>query len=431
MEENYIPEWVLGGGHIDEGAFCREYLYNNPMVYTDGAFFTAEGKVNCLDQLRKEIYEEVAPYLTRNIPRKVDAILDTMKMECYRQKLPYQETVIHLANGAYKLEEGFLPVKTFCRYRLPVNYNENAPEPKLWLEFLDQLLEPEDILTLQEFMGYCLIPTTAAQKMLIITGRGGEGKSRIGVVMRALFGTNMSTGSIAKVEQSPFARADLEHLLVMVDDDLKMEALKGTNYIKSIVTAEVPMDLERKGIQSYQGQLNVRFMAFGNGTLQALHDRSYGFFRRQIILSTKNRPADRVDDPFLGKRLVEELEGIFLWCLEGLFRLIGQDMQFTISKQARRNMASAIAEGNNMVHFLRSQGYIRFDPEGTASSRGLYGAYKDWCEDNMMTPLGSRTFFSFLTQNAPQYQLIPTNAIPAGNGKFVRGFRGIRLCGRF
>ena len=45
--------------------------------------------------------------------------------------------------------------------------------------FLDGLLIPEDILTLQEYLGYLLIPSTKAQKMLVMTGKGGEGKSRI------------------------------------------------------------------------------------------------------------------------------------------------------------------------------------------------------------------------------------------------------------
>lgn len=112
--------------------------------------------------------------------------------------------------------------------------------------FLSQLLEPEDILTLQEFMGYCFIPSTKGQKMLLLIGKGGEGKSRIGIVLRALLGSNMNTGSIAKVETSPFARADLEHELVMLDDDMKLEALPQTNNIKAIITAELPMDLEKR-----------------------------------------------------------------------------------------------------------------------------------------------------------------------------------------
>lgn len=63
---------------------------------------------------------------------------------------------------------------------------------------------------------------------------------------------------------SPFARADLQNMLVMVDDDMKMEALTQTNNIKAIITAELPMDLEKKGQQSYQGDLRVRFFTVRN-----------------------------------------------------------------------------------------------------------------------------------------------------------------------
>ena len=167
-------------------------------------------------------------------------------MECCEGELPLYLDRIHVANGTVFLDGSFSEEKTFCRNRLPVSFDPNAPAPVKWLEFLNQLLLPEDILTLQEFMGYCFIPSNKGQKMLLLTGRGGEGKSRIGIVLRALLGSNMNTGSIAKVEISPFARADLEHLLVMVDDDMKMEALTQTNNIKAIVTAELPMELEKK-----------------------------------------------------------------------------------------------------------------------------------------------------------------------------------------
>lgn len=49
----------------------------------------------------------------------------------------------------------------------------------------------------------------------------------------------------------------------MIDDDMRLEALKQTNYIKAIVTAKGKMDLERKGKQSYQG-----FMYAASGLLQ-------------------------------------------------------------------------------------------------------------------------------------------------------------------
>ena len=78
---------------------------------------------------------------------------------------------------------------------------------------------------------------------------------------------------------------------------MKLEALKSTHYLKSLITAEMPMDLERKGEQSYQGQMYVRFLAFSNGDLESLYDHSDGFYRRQLILSVKKKPPDREDDP--------------------------------------------------------------------------------------------------------------------------------------
>ena len=250
------------------------------------------------------------------------------------------------------------------------------------------------------------------------------------MVLRALLGQSMNTGSIAKVETNPFARADLEHQLLLVDDDMKLEALPQTNNIKSIVTAELPMDLEKKGKQSYQGQLYVRFLGLGNGSLNSLYDRSVGFFRRQIILTAKERPEGRVDDPFIAEKMCAEAEGIFLWALEGLRRLIANDYRFTISAQAQENMRAAVADGNNAIEFMRSSGYITFEPNAAASSRDLYAAYKLWCEDNAYNALSMKSFCNFLGQNAGAYHIEPTNNIYIGNGKRSRGFTGLKVVTR-
>ena len=69
-----------------------------------------------------------------------------------------------------------------------MEYQAGAAPPIQWLKFLDELLIPEDVQTLQEYIGYLLIPSTKAQKMLILTGKGGEGKSRIGLLLKKLLG---------------------------------------------------------------------------------------------------------------------------------------------------------------------------------------------------------------------------------------------------
>lgn len=424
-----IAVW-FDGKAINEVIFCEEFLRDYPMITVNGTFFTVNGIVNDENRLKKEIYDRIKPYVTSNIAKRVTNLLDVMRMECCAADLLLYQDRIHVANGTYHLDGTFSTEKDYCRNRLPVAYHPEAPQPVTWLHFLSQLLEPEDILTLQEFIGYCFIPSTKGQKMLMLTGKGGEGKSRIGVVLHALLGTNMKTGSVAKVETSNFARADLEHELLMLDDDMKLEALPQTNNIKAIITAELPMDLERKRQQSYQGDLYVRFIGLGNGVLQALHDRSVGFFRRQIILTTKEKDPNRKDDPYIAEKMTAEAEGIFLWALEGLHRLIANDFRFTLSQSALDNLNDAVSDGNNIIDFLASEGYIRFRADYEASSKNLYAVYKQWCDDNALNSLSQKSFGSFLKQNESRYNLEYTNKVNIGGGRFARGFVGIELLQR-
>ena len=427
MQDEIMPPcWVLRGDRVDELAFANEFLTNHHMVSVNGTFFTPDGRLSDENALRKDIFQVISRYIRGGLARKVDSILATLHLACQYPCLDDSMTQVQVQNGTWHLDGSFSTFRDIVVNRLPVAYQPDAPKPERWLQFVDELLEPGDVLTLQEYMGYCLLPVTFGQKMLIIIGRGGEGKSRIGTVMKDLLGDNMYMGSIAKIENSPFARADLEHMLLMVDDDLKMEALKQTNYIKSIVTAELPMDLERKGIQSYQGRLYCRFMAFGNGNLRSLYDRSYGFFRRQLILTTKDRPRNRQDDPYLSIQLRKEKEGILLWCLEGLQRLFYNDFQFTVTPLAEENLNDAIREGNNAVDFMKSEGYFRFDSQGSVTSRALYHAYRDWCDDNAMMAMSSSSFITYINQNQRGFGITYSTNIPIGNGRYARGYKGIR-----
>lgn len=418
------PDW-FDGKTIDEVAYCFSFLNRHPMKCIRDRLFTVDGLIEDEGKIQQLVLEDVMDCLTAGISKKAKSLFEAVKMVAYSPPMPIETDRIHMANGTYFLNGSFTEDKTYCNNRIKVAYNPNAPQPERWLRFLSDLLVPEDILTLQEYLGYCLIPSTKGQKMLMLIGKGGEGKSRIGVVMNAIFGLNMNTTSIQKVENNRFARADLEGKLLMVDDDLDMNALTKTNYVKSIVTAELRMDLERKKEQSYQGQLYVRFLCFGNGALTALHDRSDGFFRRQIILTTKDKPTDRFDDPFLAEKLIAEKEGIFLWMLEGLRRLIVNHYHFTISQRAKDNITSAVRDANNILDFLDSEGYVAFKADYEASTKNLYAAYKRWCEDNAENPLSPKSFANQLSQNAERYHLEPVNNLHIGGGKRCRGYMGI------
>lgn len=164
---NY-PVW-FDGTNINEAAFCEEFLHTHKILFANNAFFTPEGRVTDDLPLRGEIFESLKHYAINNVPRKVTNILEVMKLAAYIEDFPPEANKIHLANGTIYIDGTFIPEKPdIVRMRLPVNYNPDTPEASTWLSFLDQLLYPEDIPTLQEFIGYCLIPSNKGQRLSLI-----------------------------------------------------------------------------------------------------------------------------------------------------------------------------------------------------------------------------------------------------------------------
>ena len=424
------PVW-FDGTNINEALFCDEFLSSRKIIFANGAFFTPDGRVTDDLPLRGEIYEELKCCAVNNIPRKITNILEVMKLAAHVEDFAPEADRIHLANGTLTLDGSFTEGRPdIVRSRLPVAYHPGAPAPAFWLSFLDGLLYAEDIPTLQEFIGYCLIPSNKGQRMMVIKGNGGEGKSQIGAVLGAMFGSNMKDGSIGKISENRFARADLEHILLCVDDDMRMEALRQTNYVKSIVTAQGKMDLERKGKQSYQGWMFARLLAFSNGDLQALSDRSDGFYRRQLVLTTKEKPAGRIDDPDLAEKMKVEVEGIFLWAFEGLQRLVRNNFKFTESQRTKENRETVKRDNNNVYDFLESDGYIRLKADMSISSKELYAIYRMWCDENNLTPLKSRSFSDSVIACQSKYNLEHCNTVTKSAGRRVWGFMGIEAVAR-
>ena len=425
-----LPVW-FDGQNINEALFCEEFLQESRIIFANRAFFTPNGRVTDDIVLRGEVYEKLKSYTISSVPQKIKNIMELLKLEAMVEDLPPQPDRIHVANGTLMLDGRFIEgKKEIVQSRLPVSYNPNAAAPALWLNFLDGLLYEEDIPTLQEFIGYCLIPSNKGQRMMVIKGNGGEGKSQIGAVLSTIFGTNMKDGSIGKISENRFARADLEHILLCVDDDMRMEALRQTNYVKSIVTAQGKMDLERKGKQSYQGWMFARLLAFSNGDLQALYDRSDGFYRRQLVLTTKEKPTDRADDPDLAEKMKTEAEGIFLWALEGLQRLVANNFQFTESDRIRENREAVKRDNNNIFDFMDSEGYIQRKADASISSKDFYEIYRMWCEENSLAPLKARSFSDAMIANAGRFNLEHCNNITNSAGRRVWGFMGVEAIAR-
>ena len=140
---------------------------------------------------------------------------------------------------------------------------------------------------------------------------------------------------------------------------------------------------------------------------------------------TAPRPPAKRRRPAESDGLCAELEGILLWCLEGLHRLVQNNFRFTVSERAAANVDTIKRSSNNVIDFMESEGYFRFKADYSISSKEFYDIYKHWCEDNACHSVSAIRFSAELRQNDRRYNLEATNNIYLPGGRRVRGFVGI------
>lgn len=424
-------DWIKDG-KINELEFCRCFCETRDLLCIGGRLYSLNGEESA-EGIRAAIAEMLFECedncVKTSIAKRTSSLYEALRLYCHSDPLPIEPTKIHVLNGVLNTDGTFSSRKEICVNRLNIEYSPDLGDPEQFLSFLGELLEYEDILTLQEYLGYCLIPSTKGQTALFLIGNGNEGKSRIGVVLKAIFSNAMITGSgiFHRIESDRFFRYNLINKLLMVDDDMNMSALKSTNYIKGIITAEIPIDVEAKGQQSEQGQLYSRFLCFGNGSLQTLYDKTEGFARRLLILSVKPRPQNRTDDPFIANKFLEEKNEIFLWMFSGLQRLIRNNFKFSISEGTMMNRKEAVADDCNIALFLEDNSIIEFGNEFKISSDELYTAYSLWTLKKQIEADNSQNFTRWLKTNSMKYHIKYDCNVPTNDGKHSRGFRGLRI----
>lgn len=352
------PAWLFQG-RVIEADFCDAFRQKyGDMACWGGVFYDENGVVE-RDKLLQRITQELSPYVTTRLAQKAKDLLAALRSFCYQEAPQADPTRIHVKGGYITLDGVFHADRYITQNRLDVEYDPAAQPPAVFLDYVNALLEPEDVLTLQEFLGYCCIPTTKAQKMLFLIGSGGEGKSVLTQVLKGVFGTSMTSGSLHDLERNRFTLANLEGKLLFLDEDMGVSATKESQVQKRLVTANAPLSIERKGEQAVQAMLTCRLMAFGNVPFSTLYDHSEGAFRRRIILTTKPKQEGRRDDRDLPDKILQGKSGVFNWMLEGLSRLTSNGWEFTISQRARENLEETKRESFNLLGFLADENAVR------------------------------------------------------------------------
>lgn len=434
--DSELPNWVVSrydkfGGFkshdINEEIFINVFLNMYGLRFIGSKFYDKEGNQVQEGRLKKQIQDKISKFITKDLAKRTCQLYQALEHHCYTEPPTVEENRICCKNTdlLIDLKTGEITPtnKKFVLSRLGITYKEDAKRAEKWEKFLNDLLYEEDILTLQEYMGYCLIPTTKAQVALFLIGRGGEGKSRIGYILREIFQNRFISDKIHKLEDDRFLSARLEDKLIFYDDDLNTKKLRETGTFKQLITNEIEVEIEPKGKEKRPVQLFTRFVSCGNMALSSCFDKTDGFYRRLLILNCKEKDREK-DDRNLNEKLKGELDEIFNWCLIGLQRLVRNDFNFTASDRAKEAVEDLRNEDNNLIEFFEDTSVFEYKKDAETTTKDIQTVYKIWCDKNGYQCLSDNTLYFYLKSNQKKLKIKYKNRIKS---KRVRGYEGIGL----
>jgi len=353
-------------------------------------------------------------------------VLNFVKVSTYQQIEDASPHLIVLKNGVLNIKTGKLEKfdpSLFILNALGMKYDAKADCPR-FKKFLSEVVRKEDIATIQEYIGYCLLRDYRFHKTLLLVGEGSNGKSTFLEVLRALLGNeNVSNEPLQTLITNRFAVSQLYGKLANIYADLPAIALRDTGFFK-MLTGNDTISGEYKFRDRFNFK-NYAKLIFSCNQIPETPDNTVAFYRRWIIINFSNYFPD--DDPNTDKNMLaklttpEELSGILNWALEGLRKLLKKE-DFSEAKSVEETRAQYIAASDPVRAFVDE--CLEVDANGVETKDDVYNAYIRYCNERNLPTTTKNTF----SMKLPQYVAV-TASRTTRRGKKVASWQGCRLLG--
>uniref|UniRef100_UPI0026F469EE DNA primase family protein n=1 Tax=Alicyclobacillus sendaiensis TaxID=192387 RepID=UPI0026F469EE len=322
---------------------------------------------------------------------RIREVVDYVKRECWQHDVQWDpdDGLICVANGLLDWRTETLHPHTperMSRIQLPVDWNPTARCPHIE-DFLGTSAPDDAIDTLIEFIGYCLMSGQKYQKALMLTGDGGDGKSKfIGMVMAFLGVENCANETLQDICGSRFSLIKLDGKLANLYADLPPDPIPDVGTFKALVGGDF-VKLEGKFQEQYYKRLNAKLI-FSANNLPPTSDVSHGWYRRWLIVPFW-RKTDVIDPDLEGKiTSPDELSGLLRHVVEGMRRLEARG-GFDEPPSCIAAMAEYRMETDNVAAFLSD---VCETGQGYTTAARLYQCYRAYCQANGYRPVSQRKF---------------------------------------
>lgn len=232
---------------------------------------------------------------------------------------------------------------------------------------------------LQQFFGYCLIPSARLQKFLIMTGPGGNGKSSALMGFATMIGEQNISGVSLESFGERFVLNELRGKLVNIVDDLNDTDRNSEGKMKSIVSG-VSISTDRKSKDPIAFVPYCRLI-FSCNDLPRFRDSTDGIWRRLVVIPFENQIPDEMKDSRYVTREFwkKESSGILNWALRGLMDVYFQGWKLEENEEIRELCEQYREEMSPLSQFLDEK-ITEAGEETYISSLDLYVEYEAWAK---------------------------------------------------
>lgn len=318
------------------------------------------------------------------------------------QNLDRNKAVIGAKNGIIDLKTGeLLPHdrEAYLTKQCPVIYNPDAPDPKLWLQFLSDIFggDPYMLDYIQKCVGYSLTGSTSEQCAFFLFGTGRNGKSTFLEIVRGILGdyaTNIQPQTImvnpksGNAPSSDIARLKGARLVTSVEPNEGMRLDEGL--LKQLTGDDV---VTARKMFSEEFEFKPEFklwMATNHKPL--IRGTDTGIWRRiHLIPFEVQIPIDRVDKK-LKYKLVKESEGILKWAVQGCIRWQNEGLSMP------QKVLEAVREYQHEMDVISTFMDACCIGEGEVKASRLYAVYAKWAEEHNEYVMSSTKFGTELTK---------------------------------
>ncbi|MFC1646592.1 phage/plasmid primase, P4 family, partial [Candidatus Omnitrophota bacterium] len=351
---------------------------------------------------------------------KLRNVLVALKTETFiKPDVINSVSFLNVKNGLYDIDNMRLIPHTPQVYsvnQLNVTYQNNAQCP-LWVKTLREIFEDDSarIMLLQEYFGYCLTRDTDYEKSLFLFGEGANGKSVVLYVLEELIGReNCSSIPLEKFNDMHYV-ARLRDKLVNISLETNAKADVYDNMFKAIVTGDTIAADEKYG-QPFQFKPYCKLL-FSTNNMPRVKDKTEGYFRRLLVLPFNRQFTVNERDPKLKYKIAgSELDGIFLWALNGL-KCLRERGYFEESASMLAVKDEYRKENNNVIIFVDEVCVI--DAHAEVKKDELYQVYHDWCFNSGYKALRKIAFGRELQR---RYEFVAD-----ARSSYERRWEGVRL----